>query len=1045
MRTNNAAKKRSASAKTSTGAFRTAAIALLTTFMLLAFTAQAFALVDLASPSDGSHTNQTNKTFEYYINFNATRCDLLIDGEVKATDNNLTEGFQEIASTLSEGEHAWKVACGNGNLTEESTEYVVTADFHEPTIVLFTPAENALITEEITEISFVSLDTYSETIQCEIIIDDAPSYAINATNSEAATIGINIEDGSHSWSVKCTDNAGNQETSETRGFQVNRTIIPVFGLTLSRNEFYTGEQGTLSVAAPHGSSARVEVCPDVNGFVECSVPVDVQNSDAFPIQTNLPFLYQAGKYVVEAHFTYQNTTETKVERYNVTSNIAISVSAPSNPRKNEPIILKANAGGGYGKLNFTWHLSDGRNINDDEANITYNSAGNFTNIIEVTDAYYNSVNQTVNLSVSDSYKIWVIVKDSDTNAAISHATVEIDGQEKETGTTGQVEMNIRGGKRDLVILAENYSIYTAELNITKDETFTIMLQRLISGRTNPKVTLLSPDNEAKIAGSQTIIGFKVEHAYKTNCSIYISEETNSDFYIFLGNIEVPANDASNKELEVIDLENMSYNWKVECVDDKNYKGLSETRTIHVGATSLSSQSSPELEIINNRVKEYEQLLSDFGLLPKKLKEGVDMMGITSQLEDAIRVMKNAIRDIDGLAFKNLNPADKASERSRLLKEAEEAYQKAPVNAELLGSDNFIDYIESADLEELAREMASLTYTPEEVQEINIGRALKTLEDLQQEVVISTKIKNIRIYYRDGTQKDMTLVMRDVKTYNITSDTILVERIPKEFAQSASMIKSNVEFQTVKDDPIISFQLSKDVQIGYYVEQNIDESIMKNIRNAVFRDVRNLEPEYVTGFSIKDLNLSLPSLGNAWALIIIIVVLTGVIVAGTKFGGLEAARYTAYLLGRKNTLHYVNVILNDLEDNLQTGDLAKAVSLYNEAKDAYAGLPSMAKNDVYDSIVSSAEKIRRFQNSLNGVSSEERPGDSLNPVKELSALVSSTGNNMGFVSIHETIENYKQIECMYNRLSDNDKEVLHGQIVNLGNRIKLQIESNKDLI
>lgn len=1007
----------------------TAAI-LITILTMIITSAQASAIIDLVSPEDGMHTNQSTNTFEYYLNFNATQCTIKIDGTSANTTQSNNAGFNTISASAAMGEHQWKVSCAGSNGTEESEENQLTIDLVGPSIVLFTPQDGATLTTRKASLSFVALDNFAELLGCSINIDGEEAYTVEANNSEPMTMTTyDFPDGTHTWNVGCSDMAQNYRMSDTRSFKTNTTpAAPTFSISLSRTAFYTGEQGQITVAAPEGSSARVEVCPDTSGFVECSVPIDVHNSTSFPIQQGLPFLYNANKYIVEAYFTYANYTETKTARYNVSSNIAINVDYPDKPRKNEPVMLEANAGGGYGTLNYKWILSNGNVVENRKANITYASAGNYTNIIIVTDAYNNSVNRSISLDVSDSYKIKVIVKDEETQAKIWKATVEVDDQEKDTDTNGEVELFLRKGKRDISILAENYSLYAGELNVTNDETFTILLMPMQLVRTEPQVTLTYPDNNAKIMGDSSELGFKVDHKYKTNCSIYISEELNSGFFIHLGDKEVAANDNGEKRIQVIELENMTYYWKVECSDDKGKTGSSETRKFDVGLKTSLSKAGNEIQLLSSRVKEYELLLSDIANMPPDLKEGVTRLGLGKQIEDAIKVMKDAIRDIDGLSRSN-QPADQIESSKRsLFEKAESAYQKAPVDITLLGSDSFVDYIESADLEGLVNEVIKLEYGENE--SINAKQAFSRIEELQQEAVISTKTKNLRVSFRDGAQKDITLVIRDIKTYNITSDATLVEAIPKEVAASAGEIKSAAAFKVIKDDPIISFPLSKDATITYYFEKHISPESLRDIRIAVFTGLDRLEPEYVTGFSISD--FAIPGIKKGWLIPTIVIILAGLVVFATKYEGVKAAKYALYLAKRKNTVHYINVILSDIADNLQAGNVQKAISLYDEAKSAYIDLPSIAKNDVYEKIMDTANRIENYQETL---AKDDR-------LKSITARLQRTEQMISTQQIGIVIHDYKQIEEMYHSLEDNEKDVVHARIVDIGNKIQVMIDSNK---
>jgi hypothetical protein len=120
------------------------------------------ATVDIVSPSENEHTNQTQIIFEYFVNsLNATNCQLVIDSSSVQTDIDITEGFNSFTHTLSIGRHEWKVTCTDGTLTQESSARNITIDQGAPTIVLFTPQDNEVIRSTNLSISFVTLDAYA--------------------------------------------------------------------------------------------------------------------------------------------------------------------------------------------------------------------------------------------------------------------------------------------------------------------------------------------------------------------------------------------------------------------------------------------------------------------------------------------------------------------------------------------------------------------------------------------------------------------------------------------------------------------------------------------------------------------------------------------------------------------------------------------------------------------------------------------------------------------------------------------------------------------
>lgn len=989
------------------------------------------AAVDLVTPANGNFTNQTSVTFEYFTNgINATICDLVIDDSGVASVNNPPQGFNSFTHNIPAGLHQWQVYCTDGNTTFETSARNITVDLNAPSVVLFTPANNDTIRSANATISFVTLDNYATEISCEIILNNQTHYTTSAQNSQPMNINLNsLAQGAYDWRVKCTDSAGNARQSEVRRFNINITAVaPTFGVAIPRTTYVAGEEAYGTVAAQTGSSARVEVCPDISGFVECIIALNVQNANTFPLDFILPFTKYEGKYVLEAYFTLGTTSQTKVERYNITSNLQVDADYPSKPRKNEPIILEAEATGGIQPLSYIWQLSNGSKYTTKKVNITYTTPGNYTNLLIVKDAYNNTRNKSVSIEVSNSLQINFIVTDVQTGAAIKDATIEVDSQKKETDASGAVTMFIRSGMRNTIVLAQNYSVYTNDLNIQTDQTIQIKLQKLITTIKAPQVTLTYPENGQAILGSSTQLGFTVSHDKTSNCSIYIGEDP-SGFYTYLGSAEIGANDPDERRFEIIDLENVTYYWKVECIDAQGQSGESETREMYVGlenAFAATGAQTTQLSALEVKSGELSDIFAQIESMPPDLKEAVQAIGLDAQLQNNIRGIKNSVRDIDSLAYENINPQEKATKETAIMEKANALYLASPVYFELTASDSFVDYIEDSELEELTKEVMASKY-PNKT--FNMKRTLKILDDLQQEIVVSTKTRSLKVNFNDGTVKEYSAIIRDIKTYNLSGGTFIAEQVPKSIAEDASEIKSNMEFEVIKKDPIIAFPIKKDTKIVYYFEKDVDSQSLRDIRTAVYADPTQVELGG-TGFSIFAFDLRG---SNNIFMIIGIVLIAGLVVGTYKYEGHKVAKYAIYLASKGDTTHYINVIISDINDNLSMGNIEKAVQLYEEAKQAYAELPQVAKNDVFENIVGSAQKIEEYQKKA--VTSVH--------ASSMLEMVRQAENILAQSHIAAAVDAYKQIEETYHALDEQTKELVHTQISQLGTKIQIMAAQDKE--
>jgi len=1011
------------------------------------------ASVDIVSPENDVLTRELTLTAEFLVNMdNATNCTLVIDGNKAAGSTNITSHeFNELSGELTQGAHTWKVGCSNANITEESEERNIESDITLPTVVLFNPQNNSLLNTSGSDFSFVALDNLPYNLACKLIIDGSILLDINATNSDPVTEHITgISDGVHIWSVNCTDAAGNERAGETRTMTVNTTIpSPTFELVLARSEWLLAENGVATLIAPQGTSIRMEVCPDISGFVECSIAFNTVKSTTGPQEVPLPYMNNAGKYILEVFFNHSGQTDIKTARYNVTNNIVIDVDNIDYPRKNAPIYLEAEATGGVGTLNYTWLMSTGTRVNSRKANITYSSPGSYTNIIIVNDEFNNSKNRSITLEVDDSFSIKIQARDAGDDSIIKQGSIELDGNTESLDANGEAYFYVRQGRREVTVLAENYSIYQEELNITKDETFKLLLEKL-DYKINPTVTLIRPGNDSGLIDVTTELVFKSEHIRKTNCSIYVNEKPDG-FFLDLGSVGVAANDGSEQPFGVMDLENKTYWWKVECVDDRSRSGMSSTWQFTVGKKlQVTTEEKPEIiSRLDSKAKELSAILDDMNNLPPDVKAAAEAFGLISTIEKNANIIRNAVRDIDGLKFKSdLSESQRSAESERLAAEAEEAFKKTPSFVSLLDSKQYVDYINNEDLESLMKEyLARADSSGDKVgvigdagnsgddnnkinKKISEAKLLKILEELQQEAVISTKAVKLSVTFQDGTSKELSGIIRDIKTYNLTAGAFILEVVPKTVSESANDIFSPADFSVIKEDPILRFELKGDTSLIYYVEGGIDLELFKDSKTALFIDPDKLPDDKITGFAVS--SIKLPKINWVLSLVITMVLLGGLVIGGVKYDGIHAARYAIYTLQRKNKLHYVSVIINDIKDNLDLGDLSKASELYKEAGDAYADLPAMAKNDAYGMIAEAAEKIKSHQELLanNG------------KIAGLNSMISRIQSFINAGQIVEAIEEYKQIESSYHSLDQATQESVHPWLVDIGNKIQVMACSNK---
>ena len=155
-----------------------------------------------------TETNEANITFLLH---NST-------GEVNST--TYTDGTRTINWTdLADGIYTYNVTlvddAGNSNNTPTRT---ITLDTTVPVITLISPANATSSTTNTYNFTFNVTDT-NNVLNCSLIFDDSPINNITNVNNTGGVSGMynsSLGVATHTWSVNCTDVAGNVGNSSTR-------------------------------------------------------------------------------------------------------------------------------------------------------------------------------------------------------------------------------------------------------------------------------------------------------------------------------------------------------------------------------------------------------------------------------------------------------------------------------------------------------------------------------------------------------------------------------------------------------------------------------------------------------------------------------------------------------------------------------------------------------------------------------------------------------------------------------------------------------------
>jgi len=215
----------------------------------------------LVTPANGSATNASSITFTYNvqnaIGGNPSNCTL--GGTLSDTSFAPTTGNNTFVKSPPEGILNWNVSCADSAGTGTSQTWILTVDRNAPTISLNGPANASNITTANATFNWTIVDTVDSLLSCTILLDNSSFAVVNATNGTATTYDTsNISQGTHNWSVRCGDDAGNQNTSSTLQFTFD-SLSPNITSTSIASGVKSGSNLTVNYTYNEARAANITI------------------------------------------------------------------------------------------------------------------------------------------------------------------------------------------------------------------------------------------------------------------------------------------------------------------------------------------------------------------------------------------------------------------------------------------------------------------------------------------------------------------------------------------------------------------------------------------------------------------------------------------------------------------------------------------------------------------------------------------------------------------------------------------------------------------
>ena len=209
--------------------------------------------VTLNSPANASLLNSTGVNFNWTCSSNSSSylANLTIDGVVNAsainTTNNTATNYT--VSGLGQGNHTWSVTCiDSNNNTGSSASWNFTIDSIPPNVTLNNPANSTFFNVTTVNLNFTATDNIATSFNCSLILDGVQNTS-NASVSNGTLTNWQISglaQGAHTWLTNCTDNAGNQNISQTRNFTIITTAPTINFVSPAANAYLNSTNQTFT-------------------------------------------------------------------------------------------------------------------------------------------------------------------------------------------------------------------------------------------------------------------------------------------------------------------------------------------------------------------------------------------------------------------------------------------------------------------------------------------------------------------------------------------------------------------------------------------------------------------------------------------------------------------------------------------------------------------------------------------------------------------------------------------------------------------------------
>jgi len=352
----------------------------------------------------------------------------------------------------------------------------------------------------------------------------------------------------------------------------------------------------------------------------------------------------------------------------------------------------------------------------------------------------------------------------------------------------------------------------------------------------------------------------------------------------------------------------------------------------------NAATSEVLTLINDAIYEIENL-------PASSKQVASLLGVFSTLEKAKISIERSNRDLYNLEInrKGLSDEEIQKEKERINAQIGEVKNSAIKSFEILDSEEFVKYPSSEEISDI-----TLDFIDSKSISLNNKKTSKFIEknkEIQSLITTTTKVNKISVEYLSGEKEEIQLVIHTIKTGNDIKDTSFIVSIPKEIAESIDDLTVLTKHDVINPDPILSFDLSANDEIVYYIKDTIELSKLKQIDTLLIYDPNKIE--YTNGLPIIGFAIfsKVTNIDNPIVVIeVLAIIILLLVYLSYQFDLTD--KFKKIILLRNKDLIEINDLIKDAYTCLNNNEVSNASIVYEDVMGAYKKLSKNSKSKIH---------------------------------------------------------------------------------------------------